>query len=123
MLQDLHTQQQRFLQHHTRPIAALALSPDGTLLASGSAAPEASGYAEVCVWDLRSGRMLRALQYHGAAVQGVAFSPDGAWLLSLGGGGERSVVLWELEAGEPVALGKTQGVSLVGRLHWLCLLL
>ena len=40
-------------------------------------------------------------------VSRLAFAADGIWLASVGAGGERSVILWDLEAAEPVALGKT----------------
>ncbi|KAI8472679.1 MAG: hypothetical protein J3K34DRAFT_519551 [Monoraphidium minutum] len=130
IMEDLGTRQQMLLQHNSRPIGALALSEDQTLLASAAAEPDddggGGGAAEVCVWDLRSRALLRLLRHHGAGVGVLAFSHDGAWLASAsagsgGGGGEElgtsgggggdggSLVLWDLEEGEPAALGKTQG--------------
>jgi WD40 repeat protein len=119
---------QRLLQHHAGPVTALALSPDGRLLASAgaTAAPRraspglgppdtsAAAAAAVCVWDLGSGRLQRALCQHGAGVGALAFSPDGAWLASAGVKPASGLVMWDLEVGEPLALGRTQGVSGAG---------
>ncbi len=60
-----------------------ALSPNGSLLALGSA-------NEVVVWDLQTGREVRQLE-HGAEVRSVSFSPDGRLLASGGPGG---ICIW-----------------------------
>ena len=137
VVEDLGTHAQRLLQHHSGPIGSMALSGDGRLLASAAAQADAEGgAADVCVWDLRSGALLRSLRHHGAGVGALTFSADGAWLASaslggatdlaggaaqLGGGcggeqlgssgGGGCLVLWDLGDGEPVALGRTHGVS------------
>ncbi|MEV1179415.1 WD40 repeat domain-containing protein, partial [Nonomuraea sp. NPDC049784] len=55
---------------------AMALSPDGTLLAVGSADP-----ARVTLWDPATGRKERTIPVKGATeVGGLAFSPDGTTL-------------------------------------------
>lgn len=66
---------------HTDAVTALALSPDGTLLASGSAT------GEIRVWRLDSGKALRTMTHStsGAAVSHLVFCPDGSRLLSCGG--------------------------------------
>jgi WD40 repeat protein len=139
ILQDMATGRQDLLQHHTAPVGALTLSSDGRLLASAAGAPElrpaspscslgaspqaagapvGGGTADVCVWDLRTGRLERVLRQHGCGVAALAFSPDDGWLVSAGGGPGGGVVLWDLEAGEPLALGRTQGVSRGWRGRW-----
>ncbi len=114
LLEDLQTHSQQLLQHHAQPVGTLALSCDGRLLASAAAQPadpQHGGIAEVCVWDLASRRMLRVLRQHGGGVRHLAFAPDGAWLASVGAGAGAGLVLWDLEEGEAVALGRTDGVS------------
>lgn len=67
-------------------IAALAFSPDGTLLAG-----------DEVLWDVRTGRMLRALIGHRGAVSGVSFSPGGKEVATAGDDGTARV--WNLRAG------------------------
>jgi len=64
------------LDGHEAPIAALAASPDGTMLAS------ASWDHTVRLWPLAGGAA-RALEGHTQNVNGVAFSPDGRTLVSV----------------------------------------
>jgi len=58
------------------PVHAVALSPDGSLLATG----RADGI--VRLWDAASGALLSARVRHVQAVRSLAFSPDGARLFS-----------------------------------------
>ncbi len=53
------------------PFLAMAFSPDGRRIASGSTD------RSVRVWDAETGKTQLILNGHEAAVQGVAFSPDG----------------------------------------------
>ena len=58
------------------PVSAVAFSPDGALIASGSEDHM------VRVWHLPTGRLLRRLDGHSSAVTAVAFSPDGSTIAS-----------------------------------------
>ena len=73
----------------------LTFSPDGQLLAVGRAA--ARGYAEVEIWDAATGTLRLCRREHLADVTCVAFSPDGSLLAS--GSLDRTVILWDMEAG------------------------
>src|SRR3954471_15701542 len=64
------------LEGHTAPIAALAVSPDATTLAS------ASWDQTVRLWPLAGGAP-RVLDGHTQNVNGVAFAPDGRTLVSV----------------------------------------
>ncbi|WIA16802.1 hypothetical protein OEZ85_013742 [Tetradesmus obliquus] len=110
VLTDLASHSQRHLQHHSLPISAAAASSDGCLLATAPAGPEpASGCAEVCVWDAAAGTLRHVLRQHACGVGLLAFSPDSCWLVSVSAGASGGLlVLWDLQAGEAAAVGKTQ---------------
>jgi len=57
-------------------VASVAFSPDGTIIASGSAD------ASVRVWDTLSGAETLVMRRHERGVASVIFSPDGRWIVS-----------------------------------------
>ncbi len=87
-------------RHTARPIRgfdgaegevdALALSPDGRLLAGGGSD------TAVRLWNIATGRLLVSLAGHRGKIQQVAFSPDGGRLLSVSGDG--TVLVWDVAA-------------------------
>jgi len=79
---------------HFEENGALALSPDGKVLATGSA-------ASIHFWDLASGSEVRQLNAPLGDIQGLAFSADGKALAS--GHAGQTVLLWDLAAGKTVA--------------------
>jgi len=73
-------------EHHQRqvldpsigPIYALAVSPDGSLLAvGGKPIPATLGFAAVHLLNADSGRPVRIVQRHPTSIETVAFSADG----------------------------------------------
>src|SRR5205085_11897575 len=73
---------------------AIAFSPDGHSLASGSSDHD------VRLWDAEAGKELLVLRGHEDAVASVAFSPDGRRIAS--GGGDRTIRLWDVGTGREV---------------------
>jgi WD40 repeat protein len=86
-----------FLRGHTSGIRALAFSPDGKRLASGSIYPENSAR----LWDLTSGREIALLRGHRNEVTSVAFSPDGTRLASASL--DQTARLWDGLTGREIA--------------------
>jgi WD40 repeat protein len=67
---------------------SVAFSPDGRLLASGSADNT------IKLWEVASGSEVRTLTGHTYLVWSVAFSPDGRLLAS--GSGDNTIKLWDI---------------------------
>jgi WD40 repeat protein/tetratricopeptide (TPR) repeat protein len=69
---------------------AVALSPDGRLLAAGCSRLDGAGRsrAEVSLWDVATGRELRTMPAFGPAVYSLAFSADGQLLAAGSEGGQ-----------------------------------
>ena len=81
-----------FFPGHTDGVRAVAFSPDGKILATGSYD------STIILWDANSGQMLLPpLKGHDRELYRVAFSPDGKILASASG--DRTVRLWEVKTG------------------------
>jgi WD40 repeat protein len=81
----------RSLEGHTHWVLAVAVSPDGRTIVSGS------HDRTVKVWEAESGRLLRSLEGHTGGVNAVAVSPDGRTIVS--GSLDRTVKVWEAQSG------------------------
>lgn len=81
---------------HASPVTAVAFSPDGRLIASGSGT---GGFSEdvnvVKLWDALGGAELRTLAPDGAPGW-IAFSADGARVAVAGG---KTVKVWDVRTG------------------------
>ena len=76
-------------------IYALALSPDGRLLAAGGRMREAGeGSHPIRLYDFRSGKIIALLDAHQGAVLSLAFSPDGRFLVS--GSTDDTAIIWDV---------------------------
>jgi WD40 repeat protein len=92
------------LRGHAGEITAVAVSPDGSVIASASRQDPAIADADntIRLWDVASGRELRMLRGHEHFVTSVDFAPDGSRLAS--GSYDRTVRLWNTTRGEPLAV-------------------
>jgi WD40 repeat protein len=72
----------------------VAFSPDGTLVA-------ATEGAEVRLWDVATGKVVRTFAGHTAQAIALAFAPDGRRLAT--GGRDRAIILWDVATGARLA--------------------
>ncbi|KAG8723843.1 hypothetical protein FRC09_001545 [Ceratobasidium sp. 395] len=94
---------------HHKAVTALAYSPDGAYIVSGS---------EDCtlrIWDARTGRMVgQPLEGHTGEISSVSFSPDGTRVVS--GSRDNTIRIWDVATctmlGAPL-IGHTSGVTSV----------
>jgi WD40 repeat protein/uncharacterized caspase-like protein len=78
---------------HSGLINALAISPDGKLLASGGGSLDKS----VVIWDVGTGQELTVLKGHTEPIRSLAFSPDSAFVAS--GSSDKTTKVWNLQKG------------------------
>jgi WD40 repeat protein len=82
----------QILRGHCDRILSVVFSPDGKILASGSAD------RTIKLWNSYTGKLIKTLQGHRSWVWGIAISPDSKFLAS--GSYDHTVKVWDLESGE-----------------------
>ena len=80
-----------FVEQHSRAVLSLAISPDGTRLATGADDNTA------VLWDATNGSALATLAGHSDSVWQVAFSPDGRRVATSSSDG--TVGVWDVATG------------------------
>ncbi len=87
---------------HMGLVRAVALSPDGNLLAVAVAYGLKDGPGEVRLYSVRSFELLAILKGHSCGVTCLAFTPDGKVLVS--GGRDNKCVLWDMATRKPAGV-------------------
>jgi Tol biopolymer transport system component len=95
---------ERTLSGHRDWVQAVAFSPDGRWLASGSSD------RSIRVWDVANGTVLGTLRGHEGGINAIAYSSDGKWLVSAGDDG--ALRLWDGVTGGQRGVLRGQGGSL-----------
>ena len=78
-------------------VRALALNPDGALLAAGAGVPAVGG--EMRIWNLKTGALIRSYPAHADSVYGLAWRPDGQQVVT--SSYDKVVKLWDPEKQQP----------------------
>jgi WD40 repeat protein len=79
-------------------VLAIAFSPDGQTIATGD------DTAQICLWDVASGKKLATLTGHNSWIRAIAFSPDGQMLAT--GSQDQTVRLWDVPTQQPIQVLK-----------------
>lgn len=97
-------QEKRTLSGHTKPVTALAFSPNGQLLASTGTVNLPPGIdGTVRLWNVETGTQINSVETAPAGMSQLAFSPDGNLLAgACGGGTTLRVSLWDGSTLNPV---------------------
>jgi len=95
------------LAGHSYGVTAVAVSPDGQRIASGSQDNT------IKIWDATTGQEEKTLAGHSDWVWGVAFSPDGRRIVS--GSNDKTMKIWDATTGqeEKTLAGHSRSVSAV----------
>lgn len=101
---DYNTGKLSLLQGHNKSALAVAYSPDGKLMASGSLDET------ILIWNTTTCKPVDTLKGHGGNIFCVTFSPDGKYLASASN--DNTVRLWEVTTGnlKRTFRGHTAGV-------------
>ena len=94
-------QERAVLRGHQGAVRALAFSPDGKTLVSGSSD------RTIRVWDTNTGQERATWKTHKEAVRALAFSPNGKLLASGDDGG--TTFVWDVATGKAQRSTKANG--------------
>jgi WD40 repeat protein len=104
-LWNIHNSEYSSFTGHTDAIRAVAVSPDGRLLAGGGGSADPT----IKLWGVPDGRCLKNLFGHTNEIWSVSFSSDGRILASAST--DRTIRLWNTQTGECLQI-------LTGHMHW-----
>jgi WD40 repeat protein len=88
-----HNQPIRMIPGIKGGVSAVAVNPDGQLLATAS-----TNEPSIQLWNPQTGQLLRTLKGHTSPVADVAISPDGKILVS--GSRDKTIKLWDVNTGQ-----------------------
>ena len=84
------------------PVAALAMSPDDTLLATEATTDDLKRGAAPRIWEVSSGKPLTTLIGHDSAVVAIVFGPSGDRVATASWDGTGRI--WDVKSGRQIAL-------------------
>lgn len=92
------------------PLLSVAISPDGSRVATGSAKLAADGNTSgsAKIWNVETGAYLRSFKGHDGLIDSIVFSPDGSRIVT--GSDDRTAKVWNVASGIPLfTLGAHKG--------------
>ena len=107
VIKNVKSGRQWFLHGHSDKITCLAVSADGSRIATGQQT-HIGFKAPILLWDFAKAKQdpstasIKLSDFHKQKVQSLSFSPSGKYLVSLGGMDDNFVVLWNAKTGRQV---------------------
>ncbi len=84
-------------------VNSVAFSPDGQwMAAAGGVSTGALFPADIKLWNVTNGQVVRTLKSHAASVESIAFSPDGKRLVS--GSMDETIRVWDTTTGRELLM-------------------
>lgn len=115
IVEDIQKKKQEFLNGHSDNVSCLAVSKQGTYIASGQITH--MGFkADIFVWDFKERKPICKFSLHKVRVEALAFSPNENYLLSLGGQDCGRIVIWDI-LGQAAICGSEAQVESAGNTH------
>ncbi|KAI0314709.1 WD40-repeat-containing domain protein [Amylostereum chailletii] len=100
---------------HMDWVHSVAISPDGSLVASGGDDNRVSLHGTLCIWDIsREEASVGPFVAHAGSTLAVAVTPDGSCIVSAGEDGK--ICLWDAKTGDallPVLVGHSELVHCI----------
>ncbi|NEP62993.1 MAG: WD40 repeat domain-containing protein, partial [Symploca sp. SIO2G7] len=93
----------RTLTGHTDSVGALAVTPDGQRVVSGS------WDTKIKIWNIDTGEELRTLRGHTNIVHSVAVTPNGNKVVSASS--DKTIKIWDIDTGEELKTFNTDGIN------------
>ena len=93
---NLSTREDLYMNLHSQTVRAVAFSPDGKFIVSGS------DDGAIKIWEAEYGTLNRNFRGHQGAVKSIAFSPNGKLMASASA--DSTVKLWNLSSGREFTL-------------------
>ena len=84
----------RTLVGHKHIVSAIAITPDGKHIVSGS------GDGTIKIWDFKTGNELKTITGHNGSISAVAITPDGKYIVS--SSEDKTIKIWYLSTGKIV---------------------
>ncbi|KFM58842.1 WD repeat-containing protein 16, partial [Stegodyphus mimosarum] len=101
MVRDIGNGKEYRLSGHSNTVSCIAVSKDGSLLASGQ--ENFMGFkADVIIWNFQEKKIYGTHSLHRVKVEAVAFSCDSKYVISLGGQDCGSVVIYDIDGLAPL---------------------
>ena len=112
VISDLASRRQRHVTKMVTELNTMAMSADGSVVATGAVCCDGTATVPIHVWDVESCRCIQIFRVHLSAVKLLAFSPDANLLLSVDA--SDTLAVWDLQSSSLVANSKVKGGTVTG---------
>lgn len=91
------------LSGHTEPVSAVAISPDGTMIISGSKDQTLK------IWDIKTGKEICTLSENAGVVTAITMTSDGSKIIT---GSDKTLKIWDVKSALDSKVISSQGIKI-----------